>query len=111
MSSKTTVPDQDIRIDFDEMNHSELVKLAHWVGMKNISRAMPREMIINMLQSLSPAEIPNPIDKMRSAMKSWMRRYWGRLAMQVNKSECPNCELCDDFQAVECYSENQHQFT
>lgn len=110
-SKKLNIMDQDIRIDFNEMNHTELVKLAHWVGMKNVSRAMPRKMIIDALQSLDPIEIPNPVDGMRAANKGWMIRHWSKIAMQVLKSECPNCELCDDFQAVECHDDNQHQFT
>ena len=111
MSKKLSIIDQDVRIDFDEMNHTELVELAHWVGMKNFSRAIPRELIINALQTLDPMNFPNPVDRMRGSLKSWMIRYWDRIAMQVPKSECPNCELCNDFQAVECHTENKHQFT
>lgn len=98
------------KVDYDELNHTELVKLAHWVGMPNVSRAIPREMIVEALQNREVIDIPNPVDEKRDMISSWLRRNWGVLAMQVRKSECPDCTKCPDLQVVECYSDNRKYF-
>jgi len=102
--------DDNIEVDFDEINHTELVKLCHWVGMPNVSRAIPRDMIIQTLEQLDVIDIHNPVDKKREELSNWMKRYWSVLEMQVRKSECPDCTLCGDLQVVECHTDNKKHF-
>jgi hypothetical protein len=96
--------------DLDEMNHSELVKMCHWIGMKNVTRGVPRDVIIQSLTSTDTITVPNPVDKERKDLSDWMKRHWSVIEMQVPKSECPNCFLCEDAQVIECFEENKRHF-
>ena len=95
----------------DELNHSELVKLCHWIGMRNVTRGIPRDFILQSLRSLKVITIPNPVDVEREKLSKWLKRHWSVVEMQVPKSECPNCNLCEDAQVVECFEENRKYFT
>lgn len=97
-------------IDLDDLNHTELVTLMHWLGMENVTRAVPRDMILEALEELQTIDIPNPVDEKRRIVSKWLTRHWDRLAMQVRKSECPDCFLCSDMQVVECFNDNKHHF-
>jgi hypothetical protein len=101
----------DITIDLGGMNHSELVRLAQWIGMANATRAFPRDMLMEAIESMQAPEVDNPVDARRRAMKDWLTRYWDRLQMQAPKPECPDCFSCGDLQAVECYHLNKSNFT
>jgi hypothetical protein len=100
----------EIDVDLEALNHSELVLLAHWADMRNVSRAIPRDMIITALRTMEPINIPNPADPQRTAMSQWLRRRWSSVQMQAPKSECPECFKCRDIQAIECHANNCHQF-
>ncbi len=101
----------DITINLREMNHSELVRLAQWIGMANATRAFTRDVLVEAIESMQALEMNNPVDARRRAMKDWLTRYWDRLQMQAPKSECPDCFKCGDTQAVECYHLNKNNFT
>lgn len=98
----------DIHIDLDELNHSELVALARWSGLP-ASRAFPRDMLVESLESFRPVEADMPFDKMREDLSTWMKRWWSIFQMQVSKKVCPTCSLCKDLQVLDCYSKNAHQ--
>lgn len=96
----------EIRIDLEELNHTELVLLLRWIGVRHATRAMPREMLIEALETVSPVEAPNPVDVRRKAMSEWLKLHWDRLQMQAPKAVCPNCYECGDLQALECFNNN-----
>ena len=100
----------EIRIDLEELNHTELVLLLRWIGVENATRAMPREMLIEALETVSPIEAPNPVDRQRKAMSAWLKLHWDRLQMQAPKAACPHCFECSDMQAMECFHKNKHYF-
>lgn len=93
--------------EINEMNHTELVKLCHWIGMKNVSRGIPREEILQSLRDLKTITIQNPVDEERDTLSRWLKRHWNIVEMQVPKSECPNCNLCEDAQVIECFEDNK----
>jgi hypothetical protein len=89
----------------DSLNHSELVLLANFNGL-NASRAAPREVLIDHLQTFTPFE-ERPFDWMREALNTWLVRWWNRLRMQMPKKVCPDCYQCRDAQILDCYSRNR----
>jgi len=96
----------DIHIDLVDLNHSELVVLAKWCGLP-ASRGMPREMLIEELESFVPTEAPVPFDDKREAMSEWIKSKWSIIRMQMPKKVCPNCRLCKDLQVLSCYEKNE----
>jgi hypothetical protein len=98
-----TVP--NIQIDLDDLNHSELVTLASWCGLR-ANRGMPREVLYEHLQSFKPFKPEDPFDGARGAISSWLNRHWDRFRLQVAKKVCPNCEQCRDLQVLDCYMKN-----
>jgi len=101
----------DEDIDLEDLNHSELVLLAKWVGLTKASRAVPREVLIESILNFEPLPFDNPFNPMRKEMSDWLKRWWDRLQMQAPKAECPNCDLCKDVQALECFEMNKGHFT
>jgi hypothetical protein len=94
-------------IDLTQLNHTELVALAQWVGIKEANRAWPRELLVYVLENFQTVGIEDPMDKFRNKVKPWLKRYWDRVRMQMTKAVCPNCEHCRDFQVLECYYRNK----
>ena len=93
--------------DFDitDLNHTELVQLANWNGLK-ASRAYPRERIIEALENYQPFE-DGPFDHWRVKLSKWLHRWWSIVRMQVPKKVCPRCDLCRDAQVLDCYMKNK----
>lgn len=104
-SSKT----EEVTVDLAEMNHSELVLLARWLGMR-VSRAIPRHVLVDALQEFKVIDFRSPIDSYRKTLSTWLQRHWDRLQMQAPKDECPHCELCGDLQALDCFLLNRSRF-
>lgn len=98
-----TVP--DIQIELDDLNHSELVLLARWNGLK-ANRGMPREVLYRHLRTFTPFEPADPFDGAREAVSTWLKRHWERFQLQVAKKVCPHCERCRDLQVLDCYMKN-----
>ena len=96
----------DIHIDLQALNHSELVLLAKWSGLP-ASRGMPREILIESLETFQPTMVPVPLDDKRKLMSEWLKRWWDVIRMQMPKKVCPNCHLCRDLQVLSCYSKNE----
>lgn len=95
-----------IEIDLDMLNHTELVLLAQWCGLP-ASRAMPRDVLVESLETFTPTEIPVPFDDKRKQLSEWQKRWWHVIRMQVPKKACPNCHLCRDIQVLDCYLHNE----
>ncbi len=95
----------DVNIDLDDLNNSELVLLAKWCGLP-ASRAMPRQILKESLETFIPVDVPLPFDDKRKEMKKWLLRWWDSVRMQVPKKVCPNCENCKDLQVLDCYTRN-----
>ena len=98
---------QEFTQKLTDLNHSELVLLAKWCGLP-ASRAFTREMLIESIETYTPIDLPVPLDDKRKATSEWMQRWWDKVRMQVPKKVCPNCHLCKDFQALDCYVLNEH---
>lgn len=98
----------EIHVDLTVLNHTELVLLAQWCGLP-ASRGMPREVLVESLETFTPSELPIPFDEKRKLMNEWLLRWWNNIRMQMPKKVCPNCHLCKDLQVLDCYSENEKQ--
>ena len=92
----------------NSMNHSELVLMALWVGIK-ASRAFPREELIQAILKLEPFDMtPNadsekaPMDK-QEILSGWLKRNWSRVQMSVPKRVCPSCFKCSTSQVLFCF--------
>ena len=99
-------PRQEVEIDLTELNHSELVLLANWCGL-NMSRAVPREAILEALDTLTPNRGTGPFERERKNLNEWLRRWWSVVQMQVSKKVCPDCYRCREIQVLDCYSMNR----
>jgi hypothetical protein len=98
----------EIHVDLTVLNHSELVLLAKWSGLP-ASRGLPREVLIESLETFTPSELPIPFDEKRRQLQEWLERWWNNIRMQMPKKVCPDCSLCKDLQVLDCYSENERQ--
>lgn len=98
----------EVHVDLALLNHTELVLLAKWCGLPS-SRGMPREMLLESLETLTPVEVTIPFDEKRQLLSNWLKRWWNNIRMQMPKKVCPNCHLCKDLQVLDCYSENEKQ--
>ena len=96
----------ELVIDLDEFNQSELVALAQWCGI-NASRAWPRDMVVEALETFDHPDASNPLDRYRTKMHNWLNKYWDRVKMQAVKKACPNCHSCRDMQALQCFIINR----
>ena len=96
----------DIDIDLDELNDTELVALCNWVGIR-ASRAWPRGLLIESLETFEPIDIDQPLDVERGRMGNYLRMYWDRYRLQVDKKVCPNCFECSELQILSCYNKNK----
>lgn len=96
----------DIHLDLDEINDTELVALCKWVGIDNASRAWPREILMRSLLHMVRPDVPQVLEKRRVPLSKWLQRYWGVIQMQVQKRVCPECTLCTELQVMTCYEKN-----
>jgi hypothetical protein len=98
----------DIKIDLPELNHTELVTLCHWVGIKEASRGWTRELLIQALEQFETyPDLKTSIDVKKKRLSSFLKLRWDQMQMQVDKRACPNCHLCRDLQVMECYRPNK----
>jgi hypothetical protein len=95
-----------MEIDLDKVNHTELVRLCHWMGIP-ANRGIPREVLVQMLENFEDIGAPNPIDVAREIVSQFLRRYWDRIRMQAQMKVCPDCTLCRDMQVLECFNMNK----
>jgi hypothetical protein len=93
-----------------ELNHTELVGLARWIGIKNVTRGWPRELILQCIEGLNDPDIKNPVDVRRRKMEVFQQKYWDRIRMQAPKKVCPRCGECRDLQVIACYDLNRSYF-
>ena len=100
---------EEVQINLEEMNQSELVMLARWIGLTGITRAIPRTVLITAISNFENIEFKNPVDNYRKMMSGWLRLHWKRLQMQAYSKVCPNCERCSDMRALDCYLINRSQ--
>ena len=97
---------KEVSVDLDDLNHSELVLLCQWLGMK-ASRAVPRNALVSSILSLSPLAYTDTVDGKRKILSEWLKRNWDCIRMQAQKKVCPNCYECRDLQVLECYRLNK----
>ena len=93
-------------VDLSELNHTELVQLAQWLGLP-ASRGVPRDDLILSIENLSPLAFTSSTEEMRTKLMSWLTRHWEKIQMQAAKKVCPRCNLCRDAQVLECYTKNR----
>lgn len=109
-----------IDIPFDELNTTELVTLAAFCDIPGASLAVPRELLIEALRTMSP--VPGaeaPLDRTRARIHEWINRHWSRVAGSATFARCPNCfkdracaliEVqeadCPDVQTIFCLIQN-----
>jgi hypothetical protein len=95
-----------LHFDLDSLNHTELVLLTKWCGLP-ASRAIPRELLIESLETFTPIDASMPFDEKRKSLSTWIKRHWNIVRMQMPKKVCPRCELCKDLQVLDCYTVNE----
>jgi hypothetical protein len=95
-----------LSLDLVELNHTELVLLAKWCGLP-ASRGIPREVLIESLETFKPIDVAIPFDEKRHTLSTWITRNWSIVRMQVPKKVCPKCNLCKDLQVLDCYTVNE----
>jgi hypothetical protein len=93
------------------LNQTELFQLCQMNDIPGASMAVPRKLLIQALKNKEPIDSVNPIDSWRFKMSAWLRRNWGKAAMQAESERCPNCSESCDVQVVKCYLENMHRIT
>jgi hypothetical protein len=99
--------EQEQEVDLTDLNHSELVLLAQWNGL-NASRAVPRDEILNALQTLQPLPYKQPFEEQRQKLSAWSKRWWkAKLRMQADRRVCPRCALCPGALVLLCFQRNQ----
>ena len=96
-------------IDLTDVNTSELVQLAQFIGIR-VSRALPRAVIIHALENFSPVDYEDPVVVKGKKLSEWLKRYWERIQMQAAKRVCPKCHYCRDAQVLECFHLNRKNF-
>lgn len=99
-------PDRDVTLD--DLNDSELVALCNWMDIR-ASRAWPRKLLIWVLENFEPIEVDQPLDDERGIMSEYLKLYWEKYRLQVDKKVCPNCSECRDLQIMSCYNKNKHR--
>lgn len=92
--------------DLNELNHSELVVFASWLGLP-AHRGINRELLLYSINNLTEVSVPNPVAGMQSVLSKWLKTHWSRMQMQAPKSACPNCHLCGNAQVITCYRKNE----
>jgi hypothetical protein len=95
-----------VEVNFDELNHSELVLLANW-NQLGATRANTREEIIQALEIMQPLNTPAAFRDEAERLSAWINLHWNVFQMQVGKRVCPNCDQCSDLQNLECYRLNR----
>ena len=101
----------DVHINLIDLNHTELVLLARWCGLP-ASRGIPRELIMESLETFTPVDVTIPFDDMRITVSTWLGRHYKKVAMQLAKNVCPNCiGNCGDLQVLDCYTMNETNIT
>lgn len=98
----------DFEVDLNDLNDSELVALCNWVDIR-ASRAWPRDLLIRSLKNFEPVDIEQPFDEERRLMSAFLKRYWDRFRLQVDKKVCPNCFECREMQIMACYNKNKRR--
>lgn len=98
----------DFDIDLNDLNDSELVVLCNWVDIR-ASRAWPRDLLIWSLENFEPIDIEQPFDTERERMSEFLKLYWDRFRLQVDKKVCPNCFECRELQIMACYNKNKRR--
>jgi len=93
----------------DELNHTELVALARLNDIPGVSRAVPRELLIEALDRLQPLDIRNPVQGLAIKMSNWLKKWWHRLRDTAPKATCPDCPGCSDLQVLACYEVSKGQ--
>jgi hypothetical protein len=96
---------------FDEFNQTELVQLATHCDVRNASRALPRAVIIEHIQTLQDIVSYSPLNEYKIRMSAWLNHYWtakGDLQKPAFRP-CPDCTMCTDLQIVDCYEQNGDQ--
>ena len=100
---------KDVNIAVD-MNHTELVQLAKFGGIPGASKAAPREVLVKALRTNTPINISNPVDRFKARLSEWIKRWWSsKFRSQAIYPECPDCELCGDLRALDCFETNESE--
>ena len=100
---------EEISVDLSAMNHTELVLLARWMGMK-ATRAIPRDVLVSAIAEFKTIDFRNPIDSYRKTLSTWLTRHWKLVQMQMEKEVCPHCDQCCDMRALDCFLINKSNF-
>lgn len=96
-------------MNFDDFNHSELVAIAKFNDIRGISRATPREFIIEAIHVLEDVDIFSSLEINKNDMSRWLQTFWAdKFDLQKPPGRpCPSCISCTDLQITACYAENK----
>lgn len=102
--------DDTIEIDYESLNHTELLALAQLVGIPGASAAATRSMLIDALQTLEPIRLQNPMAVTRTKLLKWIKRHWDKLQMQIPEDYEARLSASDS-QVAFYYLKNKDQIT
>ncbi len=109
------IPHADFEMPWDELNHTELVWLATYNGIPDVSRGVPRDDIIRALREVRT--IPgakDPFKRRKGRLSSWLKKWWDKIGLEQQNppaKHCPECVLCPDAKIAWCWMHNHEQIT
>ncbi len=107
-------------LDFDELNHSELVAIARFNEIE-ACRGTPREVIVQHLQELEPIDEQDPYVPIREQLHRWMTYHWNTVKSAVGTKfmperlvvpeHIPDKGLVSNLEVLALWAQNEHQIT
>jgi hypothetical protein len=96
---------------FEDLNDTELVALARFNDIRGAGRAVPRDTLIQALQSYTDIPTHSPLDWLRADMSAWLKDGWKKRSFQLQalSNRCPNCWASTDLQALACHHSNEEK--
>lgn len=110
-------------VDYEEMNHTELVQMAQFCEIPGASAACTREELIHAIQHLESLDVVNPVDKIRRRLAALLSApgNWGRFQMQVSSILAPvmagdepvpsDAKRLSDMGAINLWNHNKQHIT
>lgn len=91
--------------DLEDMNKTELVKLARLMG-QSAHYGLDRKVLVSILKGRK-RKVRNKIDEYRDAIKEFLRQHWEAVRSQVDVKCHAECGDHTDFQVVTCWKTNK----
>jgi hypothetical protein len=96
-------------VNYDELNHSELVSLANFNDVRGASRAVPREDLIRAIETHTDLPQTTVLHTIREEFAAWVKAHWDtQLRMQIKEPGISDKGVtCSDLQLLNYYMANE----